>query len=198
MHVSRFTQEGSLLLDIIKKDGSWLRHLDRGTAANSFDFLDINLAAEGNYGAIKDVNFKDSKFKDAYGHLLNDCKSGSGYRVNACQKEVPEFNNALYAACQMTTHQGDNQPSFVPLDESMAFVKALCTIGTGASRQNIPGVDGELGGGEPNTMFGFLKEPEHQYLTFAAGSPMTMSFTSTVTDALETTDALEQRVRRCI
>jgi len=120
--------------------------------------------------------FSRSKWEDAYSTIMGACSM-----TNFISRRMRDSNtNSIsdLSAEDVSIHRKllDNPFSNSPLIEGM------CKTGTAIDGTEYPG--GVEPANNPQQMFGFLSD-KNQYLTFSSNSPISMSWSSSISDSME-------------
>ena len=191
-----FTADGKLFSDMLrsfsafKKNGG-IREFEFKESFNSF-FRDEKIDEIKNlkeYDAINDFN-------KAFRNLDNQCSSLVGayndYLKTTCsdfsssKSDYQSLKEFLSSACNMPGSPDARNKN--PLKNSVLF-QGLCKRGSFADSKDIPG-GLEVQSTKDDDLMGFMKSKD-KYLTFGSNAPVTLTWTSTVSDSISTTATMD-------
>lgn len=195
-----FTADGKLFSDMLKSFSAFKKNggITEFEFKESFDSFFRNkteiryIKSEKKYDAINDFN-------KAFSNLDNQCSAVVGtsntYLRTVCsdfsssKSDYQSLKGFLSSACNMPG--SPNALNKNPLKNSVLF-QGLCKKGSFANSKDIPG-GLEVQSTEDDDLMGFMKSKD-KYLTFGSNAPVTLTWTSTVSDSISTTATMDTSI----
>ena len=185
-----FSAETLQFVQMVRAFGEW-----RSGTITDNDFVNVvDNVGKGNLGtgSMAQTMF-DRALSNSFTQVKQSCSNvipsyQNNYMSAICNdfsaNQWSDFSSVLYGSCIMPEIKSDGSSKTTsPLSQSK-LAQHLCQERAAASASNLPTSGGKsLITNGPDSMFGFLTDIS-KYLTFGAGSPLTITWTSTIKDTL--------------